>query len=398
MAELLPWRFLLFAAVCGLLLYLQFYLAHKRWRSLKGERAGEIDVNYVRREDYFAQSFRKKVEEWLRLPGEHHESQIAILKGTERIRVLSTDLEVGPEEDCNDILVANGNFRCGAGCTLSREVLVHGNADIGAGTALQAIATDGHLSLGEDVRAARWLDSQGELSMAAGCQAGARVTSRTRIRLAVGVRVNSISAPMIVTTGCEPQTFDEPAPPAGLPSIDLDDVSTQSFQSSALSGFDFARLMRLGEDTWLYAGDWLPPNPLRLLNKLVVKGDCSVPEGSVLEADVKATGNMFIGPSCCVRGNLVAEGEMSIGMRCRFFGLLHAERALLLSRGSRGGRPDRLIAAYAGDQLSVEEDVGVHGKLAAHAGVQVVDAAAAERRRSQRRVKRFTAAKESRTA
>ena len=65
---MIPWQFLAFTAIMGGLLYLHFYFAHSRWRRVRGANPSDIDVNYVRREDYFAQSFRCKAKGWLELP------------------------------------------------------------------------------------------------------------------------------------------------------------------------------------------------------------------------------------------------------------------------------------------------------------------------------------------
>ena len=67
MLDAIAWRFIVFAIIFAGLLYLQFYLAHRQWKKIKGKQTSEIDVGYVRMEDYLAQSFRRKVKEWLQL-------------------------------------------------------------------------------------------------------------------------------------------------------------------------------------------------------------------------------------------------------------------------------------------------------------------------------------------
>jgi hypothetical protein len=146
------------------------------------------------------------------------------------------------------------------------------------------------------------------------------------------------------------------------------------------------RFVQLGGDTWLYKGHVRPPVPVRLRRKLAVAEDCYFPGGSVLEFDVKAGGSIFLGPSCVVRGNLVADGHVFLGPGCRFSGLVHAGKTLLLSRGTRGFRPDGMVAVYAGEDLSLETDVALKGKIASGARAVVIDAAAAQAWRDQRRI------------
>ena len=99
MPDVFPWRFILFAILFAGLLYLQFYLAHRQWRKIKGHQTSEIDVGYVRMEDFLAQSFRRKVKEWLQLPSTvQNDRERTILKGRETIRVITGGIEFGAGE------------------------------------------------------------------------------------------------------------------------------------------------------------------------------------------------------------------------------------------------------------------------------------------------------------
>jgi hypothetical protein len=380
MADFVIWRFLIFTVVFGVLIYLQFYLAHRQWRSLKGEQAGEIDVNYVRTENYLPQSFRMKVTDWLQLPvSEDKEFGPVILKGTERIRSLPT-LEMADQADCDDILVVARDFSCGRNCTLRRELLVHGSAHIGSDSRLQSLAADGDLHLGERVTAARWLDSSGELTMSAGCRTGSRVTSLTRIRMGLGVEVPSAFAPEVGTAGWDSNLQgDEPA------RRELLEIWFQGgLETATRLNFQAARFLQLGADTWLYKGPVQAPIPVRLRTNLVITGDCYFPAGSVLEADLKASGSIFLGPACVIQGSLVADGHIFLANGCRFSKLVHAEKTLLLSRGARGFRPDGMVAAYAGECLNMETDVAVKGKVSSAGRVVVINPAAANAWRVRR--------------
>src|SRR5271165_6440541 len=117
MADVIAWRFIVFAILFAGLLYLQFYLAHRQWKKIKGQQTSEIDVGYVRMEDYLAQSFRRKVKEWLQLPATaNSEKERSILKGREKIRVITGGIEFGSGETCDEILVVEGDFTCGSNC------------------------------------------------------------------------------------------------------------------------------------------------------------------------------------------------------------------------------------------------------------------------------------------
>jgi predicted acyltransferase (DUF342 family) len=374
MDELFAWRFLIFALLFGAAIYAHFYLAHRQWKRLKGEQATEIDVNYVRSETYFPQSFRMKVKSWINVPGvELNNGGAMIQKGLENIRVAKS-LELPRESSCDEILVLEGDFRCGGGCRLRRELLVHGNCEIGADSHVQALAVDGDLTLGERVRIARWADSGGELRVSDGAQVASRVTSQQRIRLGRNAEVMGAHAPEVVTFGWEPELQTDPAP--GLSPLEIVFPEDAKDPAETITAANLAprKLFPLGVDTWLYKGDVEPPVPVRITQKLAVNGNCYLPAGSVIDADLRASGSIFLGPSCIAAGNLVAGGHVFLGSGCRFSGLIRAERTMLLSRGTRGFCADGMVAAHAGECLNLESNVSVKGKFVAGGSVTVVDA------------------------
>ena len=379
MSDFIAWRFLIFAIVFAGLLYLQFFLARRQWKKIKGTQAAEIDVGYVRMEDYLAQSFRRKVKEWLKLPPTSvTDGARTILKGRETIRV-TTNADFDAGEHCNDILVIDGDFNCGPNCVFSREILVKGSARIGPGTQLQSIAVEGNLTLESDVRVARWMDSSRELTIGTECLIGARVTSQGAIRLGSGAQAESFYAPQVATLGWDgtfaPNFVRETAK---LPEIVFTEDMAATEERLYEAGFDVKRLIQLAPDCWLYKGDFRNSTAFRLKSKLVVKGKCEFPDGCILDADVRADGALSIGANSVCRANLTSGGDLSLGPGCRFAGVLHADGSIHLGRGTRGFKDDGLVVAFAGDSLRVERDVAVKGKLAAGGRVIVESAEAME--------------------
>jgi hypothetical protein len=385
----MPWRFLLFTSAVGLLVYLHFYLAHRQWRRLKGEPSTEIDPSYIRVENYFSQSFRAKVKEWLALPGEWHEEskETRIIKGKERIRVTGP-LALDDGETCTDILVVKGEFSCGRGCRLASEILVRGHARLGRDSQAQAITADGRLVLEDSVRLARWADCMGEMVVSAGSRIGARATSRTAIRMGAGTRAGSLYAPAVTTADWN-GTLAAAEPPAEerlvLP-LPADVEEPPAALSQA--GMDPARLHRLSPDTWLYNGDWMATLPVLARSKLVVKGDCRIARNSILERDVKAGHSLHLEEGTVARASLVAGRNLVLDARCRFSGVLHAGHSILLRRGVRGIAADLPVAAYAVETLHAENDVAVQGKLSGGSGVEVLSAGAPEPLRERMEVRK----------
>ena len=380
MPDAIPWRFIVFAILFAGLLYLQFYLAHRQWKRIKGHQTSEIDVGYVRMEDFLAQSFRRKVKEWLQLPSTvQNDRERTILKGRETIRVITGGIEFGSGQQCDDILVVEGDFTCGQDCFFGREILVKGNARFGPGARLQSVAVDGDLTLGWDVKVARWLDSTKELTIGANCLVGARVTSTGLIRLGPGAQAASMYAPRVATSAWDGKFLIQETPEmAKLPAVAFSEEAIAARESIENAGFDVKKLIQLGADAWLYKGDLRILSPLRLQTKLIVKGKCDLPDGSVLEADIHSDGSLTLGANSICRGNLISGKDIHLGAGCKFLGLIHADGNVRLGQGTRGFKDDGMVVAYAGELLEVERDVAIKGKLAAGGRVIVESAETAE--------------------
>jgi hypothetical protein len=366
----IPWTFLAFGGAMGGMLYLHFYFAHSRWRRVRGQETEDIDPSYIRREDYFSQSFRTKLQSWLELPAVALPNGVRTIdKSGERIRVSPT-LRLADRTPSDDILAIQGDFSCGAASHLSRETYVAGKATIGTRSKLQAIAADGDLTLSSEVEVARWADSWGELRLGRNCVIHSRATARTLAFLDAGVQVRSVFAPEVTTApgaldaGRYPITSGERLqipPPA-------------SADKSALSemGLDVSKLTPLGSECWIYSGSLRPGVPVHLTAQLVVKGDCSIPAGSLLEDDLKASGDLFIGAGSQCKGNLVSEASLGVGPGVHFAGIIHADGEILLSNGVHGESTEGPVAVDAGSWLYVEQGVTVRGKLSSGERVRVV--------------------------
>jgi hypothetical protein len=186
-------------------------------------------------------------------------------------------------------------------------------------------------------------------------------------------------APQVLSTGWDGMFLGNETPEmAKLPGIAFSKDMAGAQESLEAAGFDVKKLIELSPDCWLYKGDLRPATALRLKTKLVVKGNCDFPEGSILETDLRADGSLIVGPNSLCRGNLIAGRHIQLGPGCRFAGLIHADGAVQLGRGTRGFKEDGLVVAYAGEDLKVERDVAIKGKLAAGGRVIVESVEAAE--------------------
>jgi hypothetical protein len=362
---LTAWPFLLFSIVFVALVCAHFLPSYRTWRSTRGEHPADIDPDYIRMEDYFARSFRFKMSEWLKLPV--YETMPGgtrmIRKGDERIR-LTGHCEYPAESKSDEILAVQGDFRCGTNCAFNREIHVRGDAFVGAGTRLQSIAVDGNLVLGAGVMVTRWADSSGEMEIGSNAVVRARATSGTLIRMGRGARVGSAFAPIVTTSTAKGEDETGSAQPVQH-RLEIPGPGGEASGAAAADkrGFDPKRIHRLGPDSWLYRGDLVSPSPVCVRTRLVVRGDCLLQAGSIVEGDLKARGRVEVGKDSVCQGNVIADREVTFGPSSRFHGVVHTGRTLRLSRGVVGGDKDRRVAAYSAGILLLEENVTVYGKV-----------------------------------
>jgi len=366
----IPWTFLAFTGVVGGIIYLHFYFAHNRWRQVRGQETEDIDPSYIRREDYFGQSFRTKLRSWLELPAiTSPDGARTIQKSNERIRVIPA-LRLADRAQSDDILSIQSDFSCGASSNFGREIYAAGNVSVGTGSKLQAVAADGDIALAPEVEVARWVDSWGELRLGRNCIIHSRATARKSAFLDVGVQALSVFAAEITTAA---GAMDASRYAASSPDR-LQIPPPANADRSALSrmGLDLSKLSPLGPECWIYAGSLRPEVPVHLTAQLVVRGDCSIPASSLLEQDLKASGNLYVGAGSECKGNVVSEKSIGLGPGVHFAGIVHADGEILLSNGVQGASPAGPVAVDAGSWLYVEQGVTVRGKLASGERVRVI--------------------------
>ena len=359
------WPFIAFSIVFAALVSAHFLPAFRSWRISRHEQTSNIDLRYVRLEDYFARSFRFKLSEWLKLSvwAADPDGSRLIRKGKEYIRI-SDVAEYPAETISNNILAVEGSFKCYEACTFHREIYVRGDASIGSGTQLQSIATDGNLTLGTKVRIARWADSQGNMEIGAKSIIHSRATAGGTLLLKNGAQVKSAFAPLGCTSEKDPdiaaKSNETLPPPIEFPSC----ATNAENENQCGSGVDPSRLRMLSPDCWIYDGDFRPSKPLRFTAALIVRGNCDIPPGSVLEKDLKSRQSISVGAGCLCRGNVIAEKAIWLGPFSRFCGIVHAGKTLRLCAGVQGGTEKANVAAFAEETLSIEKNVIVYGKLA----------------------------------
>lgn len=307
---------------------------------------------------------RQRAQAWLRAVARGGEGELARSFQVRGRRVLVMESgRFAAGQRVEGFLVVRGDFSCGPGCHFEAPVYVAGNCEIGKGSRLESIETDGRLHLSPAVTLAGNAGSFGPLEIRSGCRIGGRAYSKDSIRLALQASVRDLFAPRIVTpAGFDEELPSEPAPRRKTPVIPNPNerLDRGLFQAC---GFDPVRLRIRRGHTWVYDGDLQLLRPVLLRAPLVVGGSLTCRPGSLFAGDVSAAGMVAIGAGSVIRGSLAARGDLLLGPGCVFQRELRSGQMMRLAAGVRGLSGEGPVEAWAAGEIELAEDVVVRGRL-----------------------------------
>jgi len=354
-----------------LLFALSFYFGFREWLHPEDNAPIPVDVEYVRVENYFGNSFRAKMQEWLESarPAELLEPLKppveAVLEKSngERILLLNAG-QFGGDREHDELVCCDGDLSLADQSVFRREVYCRGKVETGAGVQLQALAADRDVTLGLDNDVARWVDANGKVWVRRGTVVHSRVSSQESIQLDLSVTAQSLFAPLIFTSGYRP-TPGYTAPEEGNSKGPANGTTSKAPESLP------PNVTRLASDTLLVRGDMELKPGSRVDGNLIVQGTLRSGPDCIFLGDVKA-GKVHLGPRNAVSRNLVSGSTLAVGESGRIAKAVVAETDILLSPGTRVGQPGKLAVVTAGREVKLEQDVAVWGKVSAGQGIRTL--------------------------
>jgi hypothetical protein len=388
-----------------LLFSLCFFYGIREWLRPRDATPLPVDADYVRAENYFGASFREKMREWLKtarplpLPETCSEFLRTVLEKPEggKILVMAEDCLLDTNTDAGtsaskgageigDTIYCEGALRLAPGTAVRGEIYALGNVQSGAGARILALASDGAVLLGADNEVAHWVDAQGTILVGPGTVAGGRLSSMESIELEPGVTVESLYAPLILTSGYSGEdtgveTAGNRAPgeteeervaeknaenragPGGVRG-----TAEASGQKGAIGG---ATSVPLSPETEMVRGNLELPDGARVKGSLVVQGTLRSGDGARFGGSIKAS-RVEMGARNSVRGNVVSGSTLRVGEGSRVAGSVVADSDILLRRGARVGAEKKEAVVSAGRDVTLEKNVAVRGKIAAGRAIVTV--------------------------
>jgi len=311
-------------------------------RELRRPRDAEpnrIDETFTRDPRFFGNSLREKLAPFLEGLPELPVVRLAVeLRRPETLAVY-TELHVpeGAHEDA--LVVALGAATLERGTRLE-EMWIRGDADVGPGAQLRALACDGQVTLGAGARILRWLDVEGNLLAEAGSDLGLSASAAGAVRLSPGCTFRRIWGRPVFVRG-------EPTETAPDERLTIED-----------------------EVVWGRTRLSLPPG-FTLDRDLVSLTEVRIGAGASVSGTIKAHGPIFLGEGARVRGHLISRKGVVIGRGARIFGNVFAEGDVELGPGAHVGRKGGTKTVYAGGRVRIGPGGAVLGWLIAERGGRV---------------------------
>ncbi len=340
-----------------------------------------VDIEYIRRENYFGESFRAKMQEWTRewmrdrmdtdlpLAGavDGNQSVRAIIEKPdgERIVVFGGGSWKGDRETA-DVIYCQSDLCLPKDAVFRSEIYAVGNVQAGERTELRSVAADGNIVLEAGTKVSRWVDSRRNVVVRKGTVVGSRVSSAETIELEPGVSAESLYAPRIFTIGFGNRH-------EALNDSRDDSRIRRSPAGRKKQGADFNghACTRLGPETRLVQGDLELGSGTAVEENLVVKGTLRTGAQCSFRGSVKANG-LALGALNNIEGNVVSTKAIEIGRSTHVAGSVIAEQDILLRSGVRVGRVGCFAVVSAGKNVTLEANVAVSGKIAAGRAVITV--------------------------
>jgi predicted acyltransferase (DUF342 family) len=352
-------------ALAALLFALPFLPGLVELRRPRDNSPLEIDRRFTRNPRYFGEAFRAKLSPFLLDLGSERPCTMRIeLRRPERLVVHDTlFLADGAKE--TSIMVALSDAELGRGSRMA-DTWVRGDAALGAGARVRALACDGRVVLGNDCVIDRWIDAEELLVVGRGCSLGVSASCGGELRL--GPRctfarlwgnpiafVEPDSAPLDVSGGAAPIHIDEP--------------SRRRERDPAMPRTGIAL-----EDAVLWTSERLSlPRGSRLERDVVSASEVHVSWASVIAGSIKAHGPIVLEAGVIIRGNLVARGDVRIGADSKVLGNIFAEGDIHIEGGARIGHRGGAKTVYAAGAMILAPNVAVRGWLVAERGGRVSD-------------------------
>jgi hypothetical protein len=308
-----------------------------------------VNLDYAKDPRYLGRRLRGLLRAGLagpvgEMPG-RHEVQMSKPESVE----VTDSLALAPASVCEALLFVHGDLDAGRECRLREDAYVLGNATLQAGCDVRTLACDGEVRLGAGAKVHRWLDADRDVWAAEGCELGAYCATAGALHLADRVGFTRLFAEPILTPGALPRP--QPALPAEMPPLPRHARAHDDLEASIADAL-----------SW-YPGDLTLAADSRQAGDAVVRGSLRLERGAALRGRVRVHRGCRLEDGSVLDGDLYADGDVVLGNQVTVTGTIFTQARVEIGRGCQLGRPGAVKSVVGNRGVTLGPEVVIHGQV-----------------------------------
>ncbi|SMD01640.1 polymer-forming cytoskeletal protein [Sporomusa malonica] len=329
---------LLFCSLLILLLFLPFAPGLREMLNGKDAEPLFINMDYRRNPRYFGLSFRqiviKSLANYTGMSGFLHIK----LSKQELIEVVD-DAVVEDGGSVATIYYVENNLQSGRNVRFEKEVYVRGNACLGEGNELRALACDGDIHILGRTRFIRWLDAEGSIRAEEESELGVSAACGKELFLAGGCSFKRLYG-FPVTTMTSTMAYTAPERVAAGDFVEAGPASQQEDMQRNLA---------------------VLPARSRKNCDIITAHSLTIGEHTIIEGHVKTHGDLVAAHSVTITGNIFAGGNIRLGPYCRVLGTIFTQGHITLEDGVAVGSHGKIKSVISKKGITFHRGVSVFG-------------------------------------
>jgi predicted acyltransferase (DUF342 family) len=295
-------------------------------------------MEYSRDPRYFGTSFKGLLKKAIKTEKISEGTQLLTLSKKENVEILS-EMKISSGESVDHLMYVTGNFETLANVTLNKEIYVVGEASIGEGSTLRALAAEGKVWLAPNTNVIRWVDAEGAFSADSSCDLGWSISSGKRLEMSSGCRFRRLF---------------------GMPVQTWSDDSEKEIPVSGHKGDEIEESAFIGDRNWTI----IPPHT-KIDKTLIFKQNLRIKRHCILDQDVKTYKNLVLEEGVRIKGNVFVENSITTGPSTRIFGNVFSQESIRFGIGTKIGREGSMKSVVARGDIVLDRAVAIYGYVVA---------------------------------
>lgn len=290
-----------------------------------------INIDYLKEPRYFSLSFRsffQKVFEKSELDVGIHEIK---LSKPETVEIFDGGT-FNKDKIVENIFYVKSDLATKEETEFTKEVYVRGNTVIGENNKLRALACDGEVKIGAGTLINRWVDAEGKVDIAEGCNLGISITTGNELHVKNDCKFKRLYGTP-VTTGRNKQIKTV----ENLHECEVYKPTEQSLD-----------IKEIAENT---INDF----------SIITAHDLKVGTNSRINGHIKAYKSVVIEENVIITGNIFADGDIRIGKNSTVLGNVFSQDEVILDSMVTIGQEGKIKSVIGNSSILLAGGVTVHG-------------------------------------